>query len=168
MDNQPYKQADPRPKRRKLSDNPYTLFSVGADTSTPHYYVSFVDSCDKKHCIEITNKIFDTFDQFELEDLSYLNAYDNHIEHSELTEASLHARAFEHFATVNECVSQCIQRSDLYTAIAKLPEVQRRRLIMYYFEGLTYMQIAQREGCKYPAVIKSVAKAVKKLRNLLE
>ena len=49
--------------------------------------------------------------------------------------------------------------------IGKLPEVQRRRLILYYFSGYTYQQIAEMEGCKHPAIMKSVAAAEKKLKK---
>ncbi|MEY8517622.1 sigma factor-like helix-turn-helix DNA-binding protein [Lachnospiraceae bacterium 29-84] len=34
-------------------------------------------------------------------------------------------------------------------AVSKLPEVQRRRLNLYFFGELTYEQIAKMEGCKY-------------------
>ena len=48
-----------------------------------------------------------------------------------------------------------------------LPDTQRRRLELYYFAGLTYEQIAALEGCSYPAVIKSVKKAIAELRRYL-
>lgn len=48
-----------------------------------------------------------------------------------------------------------------------LPDTQRRRLELYYFAGLTYEQIAALEGCSYPAVIKSVKKAIVELRRYL-
>ncbi len=34
---------DPRPKRRKDRDNPYTIFSTGTGSDEPHYYLSFRD-----------------------------------------------------------------------------------------------------------------------------
>lgn len=46
-----------------------------------------------------------------------------------------------------------------------LPETQRRRLVMYYFDGLTYEEIAERERCTHPAVIKSVKSAISKLKK---
>ena len=38
--------------------------------------------------MEINKELFDTMDQFELNDLSALNERDNHFEQSELTEES--------------------------------------------------------------------------------
>ena len=50
-------------------------------------------------------------------------------------------------------------------AIDMLPEVQRRRLLLYYFGGYTYDQIAQMEGCTKMAVKFSIDIAIKKLRE---
>ena len=50
----------------------------------------------------------------------------------------------------------------------QLPEVQKRRLQMYFFDGLTYEEIAVREGCSYQAVQKSIAAALKKIRKFLK
>lgn len=53
----------------------------------------------------------------------------------------------------------------LHAIIKKLPEVQRRRLSMYYFDGLTYRQIAEIEGVNHKSIIQSVNLAVHKLRS---
>lgn len=44
---------------------------------------------------EISKELYDTFDAFELEDLSYLNIWDRHIEQSEVWEPALNERAVE-------------------------------------------------------------------------
>ena len=54
---------------------------------------------------------------------------------------------------------------ELHKAIDMLPEVQRRRLLLYYFGGYTYDQIAQMEGCTKMAVKFSIDIAIKKLRE---
>ena len=56
----------------------------------------------------------------------------------------------------------------LHRAIKQLPEVQRRRLILYYFMGLTYAQIAEKEGCTFQAIGKSISAAEKRLKKILE
>ena len=106
-------------------------------------------------------------DRFELDDLSFLNEVDNHYERSELTEASLNARAFELPETVEETVMQHDENERLHRAIAMLPAKQRNRLLLYYFGDLTYEQIAEMEGCKHPAIMKSVSAAIVKLKKIL-
>ena len=58
-----------------------------------------------------------------------------------------------------------IRNDELHNAIAKLPEVQKRRLILYYFADLTYEKIAEIENCSHPAIIKSINVALKNLKN---
>lgn len=58
-----------------------------------------------------------------------------------------------------------LQYEQLHNAILELPETQRRRLILYYFQGLTYEQIAEMEGCTHPAIIKSVSSALEKIKK---
>ena len=58
--------------------------------------------------------------------------------------------------------------AQLHRAISELPEIQKRRLILYYFQGLTYEQIAGMEGCTFQAVAKSIATAEKRLKKFFE
>ena len=112
--------------------------------------------------------MFTLFDSFELDDLSYLNEVDRHYEQSELTEASLYDRAVHRPATVEESTLQSIEYAQLHRAISELPEIQKRRLILYYFQGLTYEQIAGIEGCTKRAVKFSVDIAVEKLKKFFK
>ncbi len=167
MDGNHPKNIDPRPKRRRAKNNPYELYTVGIHTDQPRFYIAFTD-CEGIHReLEIDKALFETLNQFELDDLSFLNEVDNHYEHSELTEASLNARAFCQPETVEEIALQHFQNEQLHTAIAQLPEKQRARLILYYFGELTYEQIAEMEGCKYQTVQESIYAALKKLKNFL-
>src|SRR5690625_4652589 len=78
-----------RQRRRKYKDNPYIL---DLDDNLCIYTVSFIDSIVKLKRIKVTEEVFNLLDKFELEDLSEMNEFDNHIEHSELTETTLHNR----------------------------------------------------------------------------
>lgn len=104
----------------------------------------------------INKELFELLNCFELDDLSFLNEVDRHYEHSELTEATLYDRAFVLPESVEDAVLRNMRYEALHNAINKLPETQRRRLILYYFNGLTYSQIAEMEGCKYQTVQDSI------------
>ena len=45
---------------------------------------------------------------------------------------------------------------------------EQERLQMYFFDRLTYEEIAERERCSYQAVQKSVSAALKKIREFLK
>lgn len=152
-----------RPKRRKDKYNPYTLTKI-----KDKHILSFRDGQGVLQEITINRELFELLDRFELDDLSYLNEVDRHYEHSELTEISLYNRATALPESVEDAVLRNLQYEALYNAIWKLPEAQRRRLIFYYFGGLTYAQIAEMEGCKYQTVQESIYAALKKLKNFLK
>ena len=146
---------------------PYRLFTVGINTEEPHYYVSFPDSQGVQICMEVNKVLFDTLNLFEFNDLSALNEMDNHFEQSELTEESLSKRATVQQEPLDELVFERLQHQKLHKAISKLPELQRRRLVLYYFGGYTYEQIARIEGCSKVAVKYTIDKAIDTLKKYL-
>ena len=159
--------TDPRPKRRKDKDNPYEIFTTGLGTAQPHYFLAFVDSTGAEQCVEIDKALFDAFDRFELDDISFMNEMDRHYERSEQTEQSLNKRAVQPQESVEDTVFQRVEVETLRQAIAKLPEKQRSRLVLYYFGGFTYEQIAEMEGCKYQTVQDAIYAALKNLKKFL-
>lgn len=166
--NHPKNNIDPRPKRRRDKDNPYEIFTIGIETDAPRYYIRFKDGSRVEHCLEITKELFDLLDSFELDDLSFLNEWDRHLEQSEQTEASLNARSVHHQETVEEAVFRHIESEMLHRAITTLTEVQRRRLLLYYFGNLTYQDIADREGCSKVAVKYTIDKAIAALQKIIK
>lgn len=150
------------PNRKKDKLNPYTL-SVENDI----YYISFNDGQGIFHKMEISMELFATFNRFELDDISQMNVISRHLEQSELTEETLNQRAVDPPELIEDHVCRKITYEELHKTIAQLPAVQRRRLLLYYFGGYTYEQIAQMEGCKHPAIMKSVAAAEKNIKKHL-
>lgn len=148
------------PNRKKDKHNPYTLMIVEG-----RYYLSFEDGRGVMQNIEIDKVLYDLFNRFELEDISYLNRVSRHIEHSELTESSLNDQAFYKEESLEETVSRSMEYEQLHKAISKLPETQRRRLLLYFFGELTYEQIAELEGCTKRAVKFSIDLAIEKLKK---
>ena len=84
-----------------------------------------------------------------------------------MTEATLNRRAAKPQESVEETVSQRMEVDKLHQAIAKLPEKQRRRLVLYYFGEFIYEQIAAMEECKFQVIAKSVKAAEKNLKKIL-
>ena len=162
------KNLDPRPKRRRDEESPYEIYTAGINTTHPHFYLLFKDSGGVKRWMEIDKTLFDAFNEFELDDLSFFNEVDRHYEQSEVTEATLNRRAMRPQEPTEETVFQRIEVDKLHQAIAKLPEKQRRRLVLYYFGEFTYEQIAEMEGCTKRAVKFSVDIALKNLKEIFQ
>ena len=68
---------------------------------------------------------------------------------------------------VEDTVLNKLEEEHLHSAIQQLSEIQRRRLMKYYFEDKNYEQIAQEEGCSFQMVAKSVKAAIRNLKKIL-
>lgn len=154
--------GEKHPRRKKDKFNTYKL-----EIEYGCYYLSFIDGQNNMHKMKIDKELYDLFNNFELEDISYINQVSRHHEHSELSEETLNLRAFDKEESIENVVLSAIQNQELYDAIYKLPETQRRRLVLYYFDNLTYEQVAEKEGCTFQAVAKSIKTAEKRLKKLL-
>jgi len=156
-----------QPKRRKAKDNPYTIYKIRIDEQI-RYYLTFVDSNGVKQRIEINQELFRAFDEFELEDISFLHEIERHYERLEITEKELYKKALTYQQPIEEIALQNIDTEKLRQAIKLLPNIQRRRLTLYYFGGYTYKQIAIMDNCTIMAVKQSIDIAIKKLKNFFE
>ena len=154
----------PRPIRRKHKDNPYTIAVENNCEDKEHYFVSFLDNQNHFHKEEISREVFQLFDQFELEDLSTLNETDRHRAKQSVSEAAPSVRSLDTFRFIEESAIRNIERQKLHSIIKKLPSKQRKRVIKYYYHGLTYEEIARIDSCSYQAVQKSIKNALEKIK----
>lgn len=169
MDNANFPNSiNPRPKRRKSKDNPYELFSIGTNPGEITYWVRFIDGSQVEHCIEIQEDIFQELDAFELEDLSQLNEWDRHIEQSHQYETSLVINAVEDPVPMEEAFFDRAEIEMLRKVISTLPEIHRRRIILYFYKHLTYEKIAAQEGCSKVAVKYTLALSIEELRKKIK
>ena len=153
---------DERPSRRKDKDNPYTM-----NVKDGRFYIMFNNIDNETVTIEVSEDVYALFNTFELEDLALMNEFDRHSEHSELGEQELARRAEIVHITIDDIVAAKIENETLMAAVDKLPSKQRRRVILYFFHGLTYEEIARIEKCKYQAIQYSIRSAIKKLKDYL-
>lgn len=153
-----------RPKRRKHRDNPYTLENLG----NGKYVVTFKDGTSKLKIVEISEKIFQTMNSFELDDISELNEFDRHIEHSEVFENNLNDRAMDKPISLEDEIIRKTTFDELKKAINMLPEVQRRRIKKYYFEDKTEQQIADEENATHQSVHIILERALENLKKILK
>jgi RNA polymerase sigma-70 factor (ECF subfamily) len=154
---------DKRPKRRKDKYNPYTLH-----TENGKYYISFSDANNYHQKIEVTQEVFESFNKFELEDISNMNEYDRHIEHSDIYQDNLNERSIQIIESFEDRFENVQDVFELHKAINQLPEAQKRRLKKYYFDEMSFKEIADEEGCNYQCVQRSVYRATAKIKNILK
>lgn len=158
------------PKRRKSKDNPYTL---DYNDNEHIYTVSFMDNKQVIHNVEVSKKVFEAFDKFELEDISQLHKMDKHIDgrnidNSDKADIILYHLGVPSTQTVDKQVEEKMFNEEIRNAINQLSDVQKRRIIMYYFDGLTQQQIADIEGTSLRAVQYTLNSAIEKLKEILK
>lgn len=152
-----------RPKRRKYKDNPYSLIR---DNNT--YIVKFKDNYNHIHIIEVSEKLYNCFNKFELIDLSQMNEFDRHIEHFKTYESLLYKNLLQRENDLETIVINLLEKEKLYKAINSLPKIQKKRIIQYYFKNETKKEIAQKDNCSVRAIQFSIDIAIKNLKIFLK
>ena len=152
-----------RPKRRKSSDNPYTLQIINNT-----YVVIFKDSKLEEQTVEVSEKVFNQMNEFQLDDLRELNEYDRHTEHSEVFDYTLERKSINKPSSTDEIVEKKILSENLKVAIDSLPENQKRRIKLYYFDNKTLEEIAALDGCSKVAVKYSIDNAIEKISKKIK
>lgn len=152
------------PKRKKDQQNNYKL----EITENNGYLLSFTDGEGVIQKLNISEELYELFNLFELEDISYMNEISRHYEHSELTEEIINQKALYKIEPLDNYIEKRVNHLLLNRAIEKLPEIQRRRLTLYYFNDMTYDEIACIEKCSKGAVKKSISIAKRKIKSQLK
>lgn len=147
---------DIRPKRRKFKDNPYTLECIKDQNI---FYIIFKNNTGI-HKVCVTEEVFNIFDESERYENAKLKEYSVHIEHSEQTEISLSTKNVLFIKSIENQVLDNLAIIELKNNINRLSEVQRRRLIKYYFYDKTLKNIALEEKCSITAIKYSIDKAL--------
>lgn len=146
--------------------NPYKL-RIEMVQDRKQFYVSFQNIEKEQIETEVTNTIADIlFQDFVRTERNLRRSDERNLEHLELTEQALHQRALYQIENLESTVIQKLDKEKLWQAINTLPKTQRRRLILYYFKGLTYEQIAKIEGCKYQSIQEAIKAGEEKIKNI--
>lgn len=157
-----------RPKRRKDKYNPYSL-----DFKENNYVISFKTVKNEYKEVKVSEEVFKAFDKFELDDISQLHKVDKHIDmrvidNTEYMDIVLYNNAVNNEISIEEQLENKILQEELKKAILELSEVQKRRVIKYYFENKTLQKIAEEEGCSIASVKESLDSSINKLRKKLK
>ena len=147
--------------------NPYTLRTEIVEGIT-HYYVSFTDGQAILREIEVSRPVYLEFQRFIKQERNLRRSDERHMEEFELTDEMLHNHALNSQKSVEDEFFDSQRDERLWQAIMALPEIQRRRFILYYEFGLTYEQIARMEGRNLSSVFESIQRAESKVKEKIK
>ena len=145
--------------------NPYILRTEIVEGIT-RYYVSFIDGQTFYRETEVSHSVYLEFLRFIKVERNLRRWDERRTEQSELTDETLHRRAIFPQKSAEETTFDRLQSEQLQLTIQELPEMQRRRFILYHEFDLTYEQVAEIEGCSFQAVAKAIKAAESKIKKL--
>ena len=128
------------------------------------YFISFKDGQDISHELNVSYDFYMAFRRLELDNRRLENWDWRHREFSEIYDETLNRRALRLPKAVDELIIEEEQAELLRKAIAALPEIQRRRFLLYHEYDLNYYQIGAMEHCTPQAVRRSVIIAREKIK----
>ena len=121
----------------------------------------------KRIRIEVTSEVVDALEQSDRQIRSQRRQDRRYLIHTGfIAEFDDHTMA----APIEDTADLLIRMDSykqLHAALEKLSEVQRRRLVKRFFDGMTYCDIADNENVSHNAVKDSITRALGKLKNLL-
>ena len=119
-------------------------------------------------CIEVTPPVKELLEQTDRQIRSQRRQDRRYLDYKEfidgLTDATMR---YPQQTDAADLVIRMESYRRLYAAVCKLPEVQRRRLLLHYSDNLTHRQIADLEGVNQSAIGHSITRALKQLRKLV-
>ncbi len=146
--------------------NDYSLEIIKGRTD--RYFVSFTDGYGEFQRLEINEDVYSALADLNKNDRNLTRSDERNLEHSELTDETLIKRAFKKPKGIEELIMEKEVKKLFWQAIGELPEVQRKRLLLYYDYGFSLKEIAKMENCSIRAIQYSLEIAKKRLENNLK
>ena len=145
----------------------YTLREESTESGI-RYFISFKDGQGEHHELEVSEQLFFEFRQMERRNRNLLQWDERHREFSEVWDETLNRRALKLPKSIEEQMIEAERAELLCKAVDRLPEIQRRRFLLYYEYEFNFYQIAAMEHCTASAIQKSVAIAKEKVKAEIE
>ena len=141
----------------------YTLREEAAENGKS-YFISFKDGQGDFHELNVSYDFYMAFRRLELDNRKIENWDWRHSEFSEVWDETLNRRALRLPKSIDELIIDAEQSELLHKAISALPEIQKRRFLLYYEYDFNYYEIGAMEQCTAQAVRRSVIIAREKIK----
>ena len=114
--------------------------------------------------MNVSYDFYMAFRRLELDNRRLENWDWRHREFSEIYDETLNRRALRLPKAIDELIIEEEQAELLRKVIAALPEIQRRRFLLYYEYEYNYYEIAAMEHCTAFSVGQSITRAKEKIK----
>ena len=141
----------------------YMLQTIETENETS-YYISFRDGTGEIQRLNVSYDFYMAFRRLELDNRKIENWDQRHREFSEVWDETLNRRALRLPKSIDELIIEAEQSELLHKAISVLPEIQKRRFLLYHEYDFNYYEIGAMEHCTAQAVRRSVIIAREKIK----
>ena len=131
----------------------------------PFVTITYKLADGKRICVEVSTSVKELLEQSDRQIRSQRRQDRRHLDFAVHTDEDLASSLLPAYEDTADLLEEMERNARLHEAIGKLTGVQRRRLSLYYFDGLSYRQIARLEGVTHRTVIGTIAQALKQLRT---
>ena len=145
----------------------YMLRPVITEDGT-QYFIGFKDGQGVFHELNVPYDFFMAFRRLELDNRKLENWDYRHREFNEVYEETLNRRALRLPKNVDELIIEEEQTELLYKAINALPEIQKRRFLLYHEHDCNFYEIGEMEYCTPQAVRRSVILARERIKTQMK
>lgn len=145
----------------------YMLRQVVTEDGT-QYFIDFKDGQGVFHELNVSYDFFMAFRRLELDNRKLENWDYRHREFNEVWDETLNRRALKLPKSVDELIIEEEQAELLYKAINDLPDIQKRRFLLYHEYDYTYYEIGKIEHCRPQAARCSVILAREKIKTQMK
>ena len=127
------------------------------------YFISFTDGQGEYHDLEVSEELFVEFRQMERKNRNLEQSNERHREYSEIWDEALNRCARVTPKSIEEIVELRERMEIVRREVSALPEKQRRRFVLYYEYGITYVKIGELGGCTGSSIKCSIDVARQKI-----
>lgn len=118
-------------------------------------------------CVEVSTPVKELLEQSDRQIRSQRRQDRRHLDYMDFIDGLTDADMKDPQADAADLVMKMESYRQLYAAISKLSEVQRRRLLLHFMDNLTYRQIAKLEKVDFRTIGRSIERALVQLQKYL-
>lgn len=133
----------------------------------PLVTITYKTASGNKICVEVSTPVKELLEQSDRQIRSQRRQDRRHLDYMDFIGGLSDAAMNRPQEDAADLIMKMESYRQLYAAIGKLPEVQRRRLLLHFVDNLTYRQIATLEKVDFRTVGRSVVRALVQLQKYL-
>jgi RNA polymerase sigma-70 factor (ECF subfamily) len=117
--------------------------------------------------VEVTDELIECFEDFRKTKNNQKKSDERHIDFRGIENVENEAIIIHSEKSIEEIIFEDEKKEQIHLALSSLTEIQRRRVMLYYFDDLKLDAIAKLENVYISAVERSIKKAEKSIAKYI-